>query len=323
MAVQPLLPPRCHGPDGKPRRVGVELEFTGPDCRTVAGIARDLFGGRLEERDAYCFRVEGSELGDLTIELDMRAAHPSPDDTADGMGQRVKQVAHTAIGAVGSLLMPFEVAFPPLPIERLAEVDRLAGTLREHGAKGTRDRLLNAFGLHLNPEIAARDAAYLAAHLKAFALLAPWLREEIDMDLARRLSPYTRPYPDAYVRLLADPAYRPDLARLADDYLDANPTRDRELDMLPVLAELAPERVNHRIQGQKVKPRPAFHYRLPDSRVDEPGWGVAVDWNRWVAVERLAAEPERLAALGQAFLEHFAGCPSRAWLEELRQRMAR
>jgi hypothetical protein len=323
MAVQPLLPPRCHGPDGRPRRVGVELEFTGPDCRSVAGIARDLFGGRLEERDAYCFRVEGSELGDLTIELDMRAAHPSPDDTADGMGQRVKQAAHTAIGAVGSLLMPFEVAFPPLPIERLAEVDRLVGTLREHGAKGTRDRLLNAFGLHLNPEIAARDAAYLAAHLKAFALLASWLREEIDMDLARRLSPYTRPYPDAYVRLLADPAYRPDLARLADDYLDANPTRDRELDMLPVLAELAPERVNHRIQGQKVKPRPAFHYRLPDSRVDEPGWSVAVDWNRWVAVERLAAEPERLAALGQAFLEHFAGCPSRAWLEELRQRMAR
>jgi hypothetical protein len=93
--------------------------------------------------------------------------------------------------------------------------------------------------------------------------------------------------------------------------------------MLPVFAQLAPERVSHRIQGQKVKPRPAFHYRLPDSRVDEPGWGVAVDWNRWVAVERLTAEPERLAELGQAFLERFAGCPSRAWLKELRRCMAR
>jgi hypothetical protein len=46
-----------------------------------------------------------------------------------------------------------------------------------------------------------------------------------------------------------------------------------------------------------VKPRPTFHYRLPDCRIDEPGWRPSVDWNRWVAVERLAEDPERLGEL--------------------------
>ena len=79
MAMTPLLPPRPLGPDGAPRRVGVEIEFTGRGCRRTAELARDVFGGIIDERDPYRFKVCGGSLGDLTIELDMRAAHPGED----------------------------------------------------------------------------------------------------------------------------------------------------------------------------------------------------------------------------------------------------
>jgi Putative amidoligase enzyme len=96
------------------------------------------------------------------------------------------------------------------------------------------------------------------------------------------------------------PGYRPDLAGLASDYLAANPTRDRGLDLLPVLLHLDPARVRARLPREKVGARPALHYRLPRARVGEPGWGIAPAWAGWAAVERLAGDPDRLAALGRA-----------------------
>ena len=157
MVDAPLLPPRPSRPDGTPRRVGVEIEFTGLDGREVAELARRVYGGTLHEDDPYRYHVRGSGVGDLTVELDMSAAHPDR-GAGEGLGQRVKLAVHQDVGAVGSLVMPFEVVFPPLPVERLPEVDRLVAALRERGAEGTKSGLLNAFGLHLNPEAAAFDA---------------------------------------------------------------------------------------------------------------------------------------------------------------------
>jgi hypothetical protein len=51
-----------------------------------------------------------------------------------------------------------------------------------------------------------------------------------------------------------------------------------------------------------MKPRPAFHYRLPNCMVDEPHWTVAREWNTWVAVERLAADAGRLEELSREYL---------------------
>lgn len=317
----PLAPPRALGPDGAPRRVGVEIEFAGIDARRAAALAQGLFGGEIRQEAPHVFEVSGTSLdGDVAIELDIAAAHPDRRVPLQDLGEGVASKVRAAIVAVGQLVMPFEVGLPPLPVERLGEVDRLVAALREAGAEGTGGGLLHAFGLHLNPEAAALDAGYLADHLRAFAFAAPWLRTEIDVDLVRAASPFIRPYPDDYVRKIADPAYRPSLDRLIDDYLDANPTRDRELDMLPILAHLDPERVRARARGEKVKPRPAFHYRLPDSRVDEPGWCVVADWNRWVMVERLAADPERLAGLGQAYLDR-GDHRAEAWVAEVRRRV--
>jgi hypothetical protein len=316
----PLVPPRTTKSDGAPRRVGIEIEFTGPDCRAAADLAARLYGGMLEERSPQCFELRGTTLGgDIAVELDVAAAHPERKVPLQELGEPVEKIVRSALLALGRLVMPLEVGFPPLPIGQLPEVDRLVAALREQGAEGTRSGLLRAFGLHLNPEAAALDAGYLAQHLKAFALLAPWLRAEIDVDLSRRVSPFIQPYPEAYVRRLADPDYRPSLDWLIDDYLDANPSRDRELDMLPIFALLAPEKVAGRARESKIRPRPAFHYRLPDSRIDEPDWGVVLDWNRWVLVERLADDPERLAAMGRAYLERPPGGSVSAWVREARR----
>ncbi|MFL5335705.1 MAG: amidoligase family protein [Geminicoccaceae bacterium] len=321
MPAVPQFPPRRQALHGGPRRVGIELEFSGLSGGEVAEQARELFGGAVEERDPYRHVVLGSSLGDLIVELDLRAAHPD-NPQGDSVGERVMQAVHSAVGAVGSLIMPQEVVVPPLPIERLPEVDRLVEALRHQGAIGTRRNILHAFGLHLNPEIAAADAGYLLDHLRAFALLSPWLRAVIEVNLSRRLSPFTRPYPPDYVRRLAQPDYRPDLRQLIADYLDANPNRDRELDMLPIFVGLEPELVMARASVDKVKARPTFHYRLPDSNVDQPGWGVVADWNRWVEVERLAADPPRLAALARTFAQDFQGTESPEWVGELQRRLA-
>jgi hypothetical protein len=52
-----------------------------------------------------------------------------------------------------------------------------------------------------------------------------------------------------------------------------------------------------------IKPRPAFHYRLPNCLVDEPDWTIAREWNTWVAVERLAHDGDRLAEMSREFRE--------------------
>jgi hypothetical protein len=93
------------------------------------------------------------------------------------------------------------------------------------------------------------------------------------------------------VRRVIDPDYAPDVARLAGDYLAHNPTRNRPLDLLPVLAFTDPGLLaRHGLGGQKARPRPCLNYRLPNSLIDDPHWSIAAEWNRWVLVERLAGD---------------------------------
>jgi Putative amidoligase enzyme len=244
--------------------------------------------------------------------------HAAEDDGAAGVLGAMKHNMRHALGAVASLVMPYEVVTPPLPIGRLVDIDNLVEALRQTGARGTGRSPLYAFGLHLNPQAASLDADYIVDHLKSFMLLAPQLRAEIGVDLSRRLSPFIEPYAEPYVRRVVDPDYRPSLERLIDDYLDANPSRNRELDLLPLFATLDAERVRRHVADARVKARPTFHYRLPNSRVDDSGWSVVADWNRWVGVERLAAERHRLDELARRYVEKAPG----AWTERLKEWIA-
>ena len=218
----------------------------------------------------------------------MSLAHPEKpderrrrDEWDDFIAELEADLAET-VGDLGSLWMPVEIVAPPIAWSELGALDRLVESLRQSGAGGTRSGLLSAYGTQLNPEIASSETGELLATLRAFLLLSDWLREEIGVDLRRRFTPFIDPFPNAYRELVLDPAYAPDRHRLIDDYLAHNPTRNRELDLLPLFAFLEPERVRARLPREKIHARPTFHYRLPDTRLDLPDWSVGLEWERWV-----------------------------------------
>lgn len=317
MPLTPSRPPRPDNPEGRPRSVGVEIEFAGPGCAETAGMVRHRFGGTIEITDPHRFEIRGTAFGDVTVELDMMLAHPKGGEGVIGGAVR------DALGRIGSLVLPYELSLAPLPIDRLVEVDDLTAELRRLGAQGTEGALVYAFGLHLNPEIATTDTGWLTRCLKAFLILEPWLRVSIGIDPARRIAPFIEHFPAAYRNRLADPGYRPDLGTLIEDYVAANPTRNRGLDMFPLFARLDPERFFRLVDDPHVKARPTFHYRLPNSRVGDPGWSILPDWDRWLAVERLAEDPDRLDAMGIDWLDRFRNAPARGWVEETERWLAR
>src|SRR6185312_17067732 len=106
-----------------------------------------------------------------------------------------------------------------------------------------------------------------------------WLYIESEIPLARKLAPFIHSFPDDYIELVLDPAYHPDLETFMTDYLINNPTRNRPLDLLPLFAWIDAEKVfSFPVEKDLVKSRPTFHYRLPNSEVDDPDWSVASDW---------------------------------------------
>ncbi len=324
-------PPHSTTTDGAPRTVGVEVEFANLDAPSAAAVVHRLYGGALEPEDPHRCRVTGTRLGDFAVELDMRSAHPGKGESGESgaLGKAVGKAVDGVVealrplwGNIGSLVMPFEIAAPPIPIARLAELEPLFSALSDQGAAGTDASPLFAFGLHLNPQVARTDGEYVLDHLKAFLLLAPWLRREIRVDPTRRLTGFIAAFPADYAVKVVDPAYRPDLDGLIGDYLEANPTRNRELDLFPLFAHLAPETMAAKLADPHVRPRPTFHYRLPNARLGDPDWSLAQDWNRWVAVEELAADRDRLDALGADFRAFAARKALDDWAAEAGRRLA-
>jgi hypothetical protein len=183
----------------------------------------------------------------------------------------------------------------------------LREALRRAGARGSRDGVLLGYGVHLNVEVDAPTAEHLGRVLTAYALAEPGLRALGPIDPTRRLLPFVEPYPERLLDRLAEeaPGTVEGLARL---YLEETTSRNHGLDLLPVLAHLAPEIVEARLpEGGKVNPRPAYHFRLPDCRIDEADWRLADEWGRWLAVERLAADRDRLEALRRDRRAHRSG----------------
>ena len=303
-------------PAPTPRRVGVEIEFVGLTARAAAEALAAGLAGTLIEQDEHAFDVRGTRVGDLAVELDIRYAHPRRHD--ETLPVRLRPRAAVRLGYLLRWVVPRELITPPIPIERLPDVDLAVDVLRRAGARGRGTTWFGSLGLHFNVDPPRLDAATLCGFLKAFVLLEPWLRHRA--PATRPWLPRFRPknYPTTYVRQVAEPDYWPDVKRLADDYLVANPTRDRGLDLLPILLHLDPARVRAKLPFEKIGGRPVLHYRLPQAHVSDPSWSVRPDWTRWLAVERLAADRESLAALCSTFMR-FIGDDA-AWSDELRRR---
>ena len=302
-----FAPPVRRGPGGALRTVGVEIELTGLDVAAIAAIVGRQFGGEVVRENDYLARVT-TDLGEFRVEVDLHllqrvGRHRELAAAENGVVAAMRD----AVANVAERIAPFEVVTPPLPYPELPRIDQLTRALAAAGGRGTDAGLLLALGLHLNPEVPAATAPSIHAHLRAYAILEPWLRAHATHDLSRRLTPFVDPYPAVYVQRLVAADMAPSMERLIDEYLRFNPTRNRGLDLLPLFACLDRERVAAIVADPRVKARPTFHYRLPDSRVGEAGWSVSDQWQRWLVVEEVAASPRRLAWLADAYAATLRG----------------
>ncbi|QIE43614.1 amidoligase family protein [Meridianimarinicoccus aquatilis] len=304
-------PPQPYTQDGATRRVGVEIEFAAVTAAGGAVLVQQAFGGQVVEEDAHRYHIEGTEFGNFTCELDTQYAHRPYGEEGGVSGFQTEM--RKLFGDISSVVTPCEIVCPPISFSDLPHIDALVQQLTAAGAVGTRASPFYAFGAQLNPEIPSRDTENLTATLKAYLLLSGWLRGIMGIDFTRRAVAFADPFPKPYVAKVLDPGYWPDEGALIDDYLAANPTRNRELDLLPLFGHLDEPRVRAKLDDPRIKPRPTFHYRLPDANIGMLDWSLCLEWNRWVVVERLAADRSKLAAMGADYIKHMERGRARDW----------
>lgn len=306
------MPPQMLTVAGEPRLVGVEIEFGGLTLQQTAMLLVDHLKATLCDGSNYEATICGDPAGDWRVELDFELLkelgrrNQAEADAEPSLQSLINNGIEQMLKLMAKPLVPVEIVSPPLPFERLHDIQSLIDDLREAGALGTGENPVFAFGLQFNPQPPALDSHTLLGLFKAYLCLADWLRARAAVDLTRRLTLFAEPFPKDFVRRVIAPDYWPDQSTMIDDYLRANPTRNRELDLLPLFSHLDAERVNRVVSDSRVKARPTFHYRLPNSEIDQRDWGLHQAWNDWVEVERLAADGERLNGLCNAYLERLA-----------------
>ena len=291
---------------GGGRRVGVEIEFALVDAPAAAAAVAGAIGGEVRHHGPHMAVLEGSAIGTVRFELDTRFAKPAMDP--DLIDRALEELDLRAAAAEAlSALAPVELVTEPLDPAGLATLDTAIAALRAAGAVGTRHSPVNAFGVHLNIALVPCEPTGAIRIAAAYAFVEPWLRRQLEVDLARRATPFVDPYPPGYMRMLARAfadGNGPDLGRFISLYADWNPTRNRGLDMWPLLGHLDRDAAEAALGGPVKSPRPAFHYRLPDSDIENPHWTPRGDLARWERIEALAENPEAFEAVRAACLRY-------------------
>lgn len=292
---------RAEGPEApafseKPTRtVGVELEMIGIDVDAAANVVAEVLGGEITPSNEL-ERCVDTPLGTFRIERDSKPLKDAADVAEDE-----RDLLERALLLV-TPMVPLEVVSPPMPVARIGVMDEIADGLRRAGARGTTRSVLDALGMHLNPEARDLSARGIRNTLRAYFLLRDRLRKEMRVDLTRKISPWIAPHSSAFVDLVMSAGYDPTIDQLVDDYLRLEPSRNRDLDLLPLLAHLRPDAVAA-MDDERIKARPTYHYRLPNCALDDPEWSVVREWERWQLVERLAEDTECLAEWMRAWRE--------------------
>ena len=306
-----LLPPVLVNSSAAERKAGFEIEFTGLKLTEIAWVVISVFGGHVKEITPYKFEVRETRYGTFSVELDFRFLKEEllkeeletlglidEDDLAF-----IRKIEES-IASVSETVVPYEISTPPIPLSQLSILEMLEEKLRCQGALGTDASLFYAFGLHINPEVPSLDVSVLLRYFRAFLILYEWLVYTSKTDLLRRMTTYIKPFEDAYVVLVLDASYKPDIEQFIKDYLLFNPTRNRPLDMLPLFKFIDKEKVEAVVKDPRISARPTFHYRLPDCRIGSEIHNLAHAWNRWVEVEKLAEDEKSLELYGKAYLEY-------------------
>lgn len=284
------------GQSSAQRRTGIEIEFAGLSLNEAAQVVRALWGGRIDPVDDRELHITGGQWGKVKVELDISLQKKWAED-----------LAAQALGG----LVPVEIVTAALAQDDLPQSDLLVEALRKAGALGTRARLAYGFGLHLNPDLPGPDGEGLIEVARAYALLEPWLRRSDPIDPARRVLPFVEPWPLSLTDALAQ-TERCTTTQFAEIYAAHAPSRSFGLDLLPALQHLCPDALGAVPAAHLKGARPTFHYRLPEARLDEPGWSIAYEWNRWCLIEAVAANAPVLQELGARWQEHRAALLSRS-----------
>lgn len=303
---------------GDPRRVGVEIEFTGLNLEEVTQIAA-AWAGSEAVLDTRAQGHVDTRWGELRTEIDWLYLKE--------LAQEKKIAPNTPawlelLSQAATAFVPLEVVCPPIPIAELHELETLVNCLRDAGAGGTGSSPFAAYGVHLNPELPSASDCPLAQFIQAFCLLQWWLVKQCHLDFARRLSPYVDLYPEAYVLLTLDYTADTRIEHIRQDYLEHNATRNRALDLWPLLADFDPQWVEQEVGNPLIKPRPTFHYRLPNCEIDRSDWSLEQCFSTWQVVERLAAAPALLEILAEHFQlaqRSFRGAHKNDWVDFLDQ----
>lgn len=302
-------PPVLNNQDEKERTVGFEFEFTGVEMADAADMIVDLYGGKAEQISGYEFKVSGSDYGAFSLELDASLfLNKKYEGVLKSVGLDVEKLKdktklEDTLREMASTVVPFEIITPPLPLSQLNILNKLVDKLREWKAKGTGSSFFYAFGLHLNPEVPELTADSLLRHLKAYVMLDPWIRQDAEIDISRKLTPYINEYEMKYIRHILQEDYHPDLETLIRDYFEFDNSRNRPLDMLPVFKYLNEELTDELLEEKLTSARPTFHYRLPNCSIQDESWSLGEEWNRWWLVERLANDEQALDQYARRFLE--------------------
>ncbi|MBB3169431.1 amidoligase family protein [Simiduia aestuariiviva] len=297
------LPPERLNHEGKVRKVGIEIEMAGLTPLHIVAAVKRHFGGDESLQGSLEYGVLDTRLGDFTIELDsspVKKAYqqacemrlPSPLDDAGGI---IKDLAENWV--------PWELVTPPVPVTQLDAINELVADLRDQGALGTHKAPQYAFGMHLNPDLPDLETSTILRHLQAYLCLYDGIVARERPNFARKLTPHIRHFDENYIRKVIADDYAPDLDTLIGDYVEHNPTRNRSLDLLPLFKHLREKTIVREMNDPRIKARPTFHFRLPNSDIDNPNWGIHIAWHEWLAVEWLAADEERLAQMCSAYSE--------------------
>jgi hypothetical protein len=283
---------------GDERLTGVEIEFAGPTELETGEVIARLLGGTVQDDGHHSVTVKDTRLGDIGVELDISLR--KRDDLPF-----LKEGLDAFRG-----LIPVEVVTPPLGRAQVEAFNGICASLREIGALGSRTGVLLGFGVHLNPEVVGPDHRFTLDTITAYALLEPWLRMKEQVDTTRRMMPFVGAWPRALISDLVNERYEnlADVMHIAARHINS---RNQSLDLLPLFKHAEPELFESLFDiHDKTSARPTFHFRLPDSRIDEPDWSLLQPWQLWRQVELVAAHADLLDALCDAWKTHDS-----AWLE--------
>ncbi len=296
------IPERRSNVNDEERRVGVELEFTGCKPEHILQCITNTYGGDIHDISVFKYEVKDTDVGDFILELDAQLLHKLAEkNNAERADGTLIKLAEDVIKSAAEQWVPWEVVAPPIKVSNLQQLNKVFSCLRDKGALGTRHAARFAFGLHLNPELPDLKPQTLVQYMQAYLCLYDWIYDQEKIDVVRKITPYIDHFDKEYILKVVDADYSPDLDRFIKDYLEYNPTRNRSLDFLPLFAHIDEKWVDDLNDKALIKPRPTFHYRLPNCDIDNSEWNLDTPWSLWLKVEALANDPDLL----RTFIDEF------------------